>query len=309
MVIVKERLSFGEKSWYNGETGKGDLFVPARCRRKHGVPVQSGTMKGGAEMRGTMKRKIINRCLAICLITALCVTGLQTAPQRAAAAGKPSVSVSKRTKTTATIKIKKMKKVTGYQVYFATSRHGRYRQIGSTLSGEFQITKIKQNKAYYVKVRTYKTSGIRITTGKFSSVVKIGKYSPESVADQYAREVLELVNKERTKAGLAELKMSSALNDVAAVRAKELTEEFSHTRPNGRDCFTALTDAGIQYSSVGENIAAGQATPQKVVTSWMNSEGHRANILSEDYTHMGIGYYHTSKGYQYYWAQIFIKGE
>lgn len=245
--------------------------------------------------------------MAVCLAAILCVTGIHLAPQEAAAAGKPSVSVSKRTKTTATIKIKKIKKVTGYQVYYAASRNGKYRQIGSTLSGEFQITRLKKNKVYYVKVRAYKTSGIRITTGRFSSKVKIGKYTPVSTSDSFDKEVLALVNKERAKEGLAELKMSSSLNAVAATRAKELTEVFSHTRPNGRDCFTALTDAGIQYSSVGENIAAGQATPKKVVESWMNSEGHRANIMSEDYTHMGLGYYRTSKGYQHYWAQIFIK--
>lgn len=254
-----------------------------------------------------MKRQIVKKSLSVCLAMALCVTGMPLASKKAAAIGKTSASVSKRTKTTATIKIKKIKKVTGYQVYLASSRSGKYRHIGSTLSGEFQITKIKKNKVYYVKVRTYKTSGSRITTGKFSSVIKVGKYSSESTADKYAKQVLELVNKERAKEGLPELKLSSSLNNVAAIRAKELTEEFSHTRPNGKDCFTALTEAGISYSSVGENIAAGQATPQEVMESWMNSEGHRANILSENYTHMGIGYYHTSKGYQDYWAQIFIR--
>lgn len=253
-----------------------------------------------------MKGKLMKRGLAMCLTIALCITGIQMEAKQADAAGKPSVTVSKRTKTTATLKVKKMKKITGFLIYFSSSRRGKYRHIGSTLSGEFQLTKLKKNKVYYVKVRTYKTSGNRISKGKFSSVVKVDKYVAESTADRYAREVLELVNKERAKAGLEELKLSSDLNAVALMRAKELTEEFSHTRPNGKDCFTALTEAGIVYSSVGENIAAGQETPKKVVESWMNSEGHRANILSENYTQMGLGYYQSSKGYQYYWAQIFI---
>lgn len=254
-----------------------------------------------------MKGQILKRCLAVCLVATLCVTGVQLAPKKVTAMGKPSCTVSKRTKTTATITVKKVKKVTGYQVFLANTRGGKYRQIGATLSGKFQITKIKKNKVYYVKVRAYKTSGSRITTGKFSAVTTVKKYSTESTADKYAKQVLSLVNQERAKAGLPELKLSKSLNAAAAVRARELATEFSHIRPDGRDCFTALTDAGIVYSHVGENIAAGQVTPQEVVTSWLNSDGHRANIMSEDYTQMGLGYYHSSKGDQYYWSQIFIK--
>lgn len=249
----------------------------------------------------------IKRCLAFCLAAVLCVTGVQLTPARAAAMGRPSLSVSKRTKTTATILIKKIKKVTGYQIFLASSRSGKYHQVGSTRNGQFQITKLKKDKTYYVKARGYKTTGTRITTGKFSSVMKIEKYSSESKASKYAREVLELVNKERVKEGLAELKLSSALNTAANTRAKELSTEFSHIRPDGRDCFTVLTDADIMYSSVGENIASGQTTPKEVVTSWLNSDGHRANIMSQDYTQMGVGFYQNSKNNQYYWVQIFIK--
>lgn len=254
-----------------------------------------------------MKRQVIKRCLAGFMAVVLCATGIQMEPKRAAAIGKPSVTVSKRTKTTATVKIKKLKRVTGYQIFLATSRSGKYRHIGSTISGTFQITKIKKNKVYYVKVRAYKTSGTRITTGKFSSLATVAKYSSESTSEKYAKKVLSLVNKERAKAGLAELKLDKSLNAVASIRAKELAEEFSHIRPDGRDCFTALTDAGIVYSSVGENIAAGQASPQAVVAGWMASDGHRANIMSEDYTQMGLGYYHSPKGNQHYWSQLFIK--
>lgn len=254
-----------------------------------------------------MKRRICKRCLAGFLAVLLCAAGIQAEPKKAAAIGKPSVTVSKRTKTAATVKIKKLSGVTGYQVFLASSRSGKYQHIGSTISGTFRITKIKKNKVYYVKARAYKTSGTRITTGRFSSVAAVAKYSSESTSEKYAKKVLSLVNKERTKAGLAALKLNKSLNEAAEIRAKELAEEFSHIRPDGRDCFTALTDAGIIYSSVGENIAAGQASPQAVVAGWMASDGHRANIMSADYTQMGLGYYHSSKGNQHYWSQMFIK--
>ena len=253
-----------------------------------------------------MKGKILKRCLLIYLMTALCVTGIQLQlPEKAEAAARPSVTVSKRAKTSAVITIKKVKKATGYQVFLAASRGGKYQHIGSTLSGKFTISKIKKNKVYYIKVRAYKTVGYRISTGKYSAVVKLQKYSAESTADKYAKEVVSLVNAERAKEELAELKMSTALNAVAVTRAKELATEFAHVRPDGRDCFTALTDAGIVYTSVGENIAEGQTTPKEVMESWMNSEGHRQNIMSADYTQMGVGYY--KKAGQCYWVQIFMK--
>lgn len=258
-------------------------------------------------MEDFMKKHITKKCLAALLLIAISVTSIQTAPQKAEAMSKPSISVNKRTKTTATIKIAKLKQVTGYQVFLATSKKGKYKQIGATRTTSFQITKINKNKVYYVKVRAYKTVGSRIVTSGYSSVVQVKKYTVETTADKYAKEVLSLVNKERAKAGLNELKKNTSLNAAAITRAKELASEFSHTRPDGRDCFTVLTEAGIVYASVGENIAAGQSSPASVVSSWMDSEGHRANILSSDYTHMGVGYYHTSKGNQHYWVQIFMK--
>ena len=119
-------------------------------------------------------------------------------------------------------------------------------------------------------------------------------------------EVLQLVNQARADAGLAPLTADPALTAAAQTRAEELTTLYSHTRPDGRSCFTALTEAGVAYGAAGENIAAGYASPEAVVAGWMASDGHRANILSADFTQMGLGYAPAEDGFGHYWAQLFV---
>ena len=119
----------------------------------------------------------------------------------------------------------------------------------------------------------------------------------------YAYEVLELVNQERSKAGVKPaLKMDASLLDTAMMRSGEIVLLFSHTRPDGSSCFTAFKD---DSTSRGENIAAGYQTPAAVVEGWMNSEGHRANILNPDFTTIGIGCVKHDSLYQIYWTQCF----
>jgi uncharacterized protein YkwD len=119
----------------------------------------------------------------------------------------------------------------------------------------------------------------------------------------YVEQVVDLVNAERAKAGLSALTMTSELNAAAQIRAQETTQSFSHTRPNGSSFSSVLKESGISYRGAGENIAWGQATPEDVVTAWMNSEGHRANILNKNYTSIGVGYY--LNGSTPYWSQLF----
>lgn len=118
--------------------------------------------------------------------------------------------------------------------------------------------------------------------------------------------VLKLVNKERDKRNRGKLVLDSKLNKAAQKRAKEIAREFSHTRPNGSSCFTVLKSYHAQYTTCGENIAAGQPTAKQVMSSWMHSPGHRQNILQQKFQKMGVGYY-KKKGdsYTYYWVQIF----
>lgn len=126
----------------------------------------------------------------------------------------------------------------------------------------------------------------------------------------YRQEVLRLVNVERAKVGAAPLTMNNPrLNSAAQKRATELLSLFSHTRPDGRSCSTVLADYGVDWWTCGENIASGynaNATPQEVVNGWMNSPGHRANILNENFTEIGIGYTPDSSGHKHYWVQVFI---
>ena len=120
----------------------------------------------------------------------------------------------------------------------------------------------------------------------------------------YEAQVLRLVNAERAKTGLAPLVMDDGAVKVAHLRAKEIVQSFSHSRPDGRSCFTAASDLGISYRFAGENIAYGYKTPEQVVNGWMNSEGHRKNILSASFTKIGIGCYESSG--VLYWSQFFI---
>ena len=123
--------------------------------------------------------------------------------------------------------------------------------------------------------------------------------SEEAMADR----VIELVNQERTSRGLQPLLKHDGLMVAAAARAKELSQRYSHTRPDGSECFTILWHLGIDYAYAGENIAMGQRTPEIVMNDWMNSSGHRANILNENYDCIGVGY--TMVDGHPYWVQLF----
>ena len=120
----------------------------------------------------------------------------------------------------------------------------------------------------------------------------------------YEAQVLRLVNAERAKYGLSPFVKDSGATQVAHLRAKEIVQSFSHTRPNGSSCFTAASELGVSYRSAGENIAYGYPTPEAVVNGWMNSEGHRKNILSASFGKIGIGCFES--GGVLYWSQFFI---
>jgi|GEM_PF-1483432 len=116
----------------------------------------------------------------------------------------------------------------------------------------------------------------------------------------FVAEVIRLVNVERANNGLSALAKDETACYAAYTRAVECETSFDHTRPDGRTCFTVLDDYNISYGYAGENIAMGQTTPEEVVTAWMNSSGHRANILNSNYTRIGVGFYNN------YWCQLFM---
>lgn len=124
---------------------------------------------------------------------------------------------------------------------------------------------------------------------------------------EYAYQVAAIVNRERQANGLPMLRYSDTLSEAANTRAREIQTYFSHTRPNGTSCFTAVTEMGIRYRYVGENIAYGQRSPEEVMNGWMNSSGHRANILSPNFEYMGIGV--AKRNGVYYWTQFFAAAD
>lgn len=120
---------------------------------------------------------------------------------------------------------------------------------------------------------------------------------------QFQKEVLRLVNVERAKQGLRPLVTNDDIERSAMVRAEELVIKYSHTRPDGSRGLTALSNWS---HCAAENIAKGQKSPEDVMRVWMNSEGHRANILYPDMTELGVGYvYDTSNQYKHHWVQLF----
>lgn len=122
--------------------------------------------------------------------------------------------------------------------------------------------------------------------------------------NNFESKVIQLTNAEREKNGLNALESDKPLCGVAQAKSNDMQKKnyFSHTSPTYGSPFDMMRDFGVSYSTAGENIAMGQQTPEQVVQAWMESEGHRKNILNGSFTHIGVGY--TEDGS--YWTQMFI---
>lgn len=118
-----------------------------------------------------------------------------------------------------------------------------------------------------------------------------------------ASEVVRLTNSARSQNGYAALVEDGALSEAAAMRAREIARSFSHTRPSGASFSSALSESGVSYLRAGENIASGQKSASEVVNAWMNSPGHRANILNSSYSRIGSASVNIDG--TLYWVQLF----
>lgn len=125
----------------------------------------------------------------------------------------------------------------------------------------------------------------------------------ENTYTDLINEVYEITNNYRSLVGVSSLTLDSSLVEAASIRAKELSDSFSHTRPKGSSCFTVLSELGISYGTAGENIAAGYSSSQSVMEGWRFSSGHYQNIISSKFKKIGIGVNIINN--QYYWVQIF----
>lgn len=131
--------------------------------------------------------------------------------------------------------------------------------------------------------------------------------SQSSTSQSMANQVLSLVNAERSKENLPALSLDLNLSNVAQLKSEDMKNNnyFDHTSPTYGSPFDMMKQFGISYKYAGENIAKGQKTAEAVVNAWINSEGHRKNILNEKFTHMGLGY--VKSGTTTYWTQMFIQ--
>ena len=125
----------------------------------------------------------------------------------------------------------------------------------------------------------------------------------DTKVDSFEREVVRLVNAERRKNGLSELKYNWQLSRVARYKSEDMRDKgyFSHTSPTYGTPYQMMRSFGISYRTAGENIAKGETSPEAVVKGWMNSSGHRANILNPSFTEIGVGFASGN-----YWTQMFI---
>lgn len=148
---------------------------------------------------------------------------------------------------------------------------------------------------------TSKPAVSKPTSSKPTTTTTTTTAPPASDSMDRAEQVTALVNAERAKAGLPALTLNRELSANATVRAREIINSFSHTRPNGSSFSSAIT---LSYRTAGENIAYGYSSAESVMNGWMNSAGHKANILKSSYTQIGVGVV-ENRG-TLYWVQLFI---
>jgi uncharacterized protein YkwD len=141
-------------------------------------------------------------------------------------------------------------------------------------------------------------------TTKTESAAATELTEEEQAILDFKEEVIRLVNIERENEGVPALTEMDTLAGMADIRAEESAASFSHTRPDGTRCFTLFAEYSLKYRAAGENLAYGFKTPEAVVKAWMNSEGHKKNILDPDFTYIGIGYYVNENG-RIYCSQFF----
>lgn len=144
------------------------------------------------------------------------------------------------------------------------------------------------------------------TAGSIGTTDSTGSTGTVSTVNSMEKQVASLTNSERKAKGLSALTLDSQLSKLARIKAEDMAKKgyFSHTSPTYGSAFDMMNKYGVSYRTAGENIAKGQKTAESVMNGWMNSSGHRANILSSAYTNIGVGYAKDSRG-NTYWVQIF----
>ncbi len=190
---------------------------------------------------------------------------------------------------------------TNYNIYDLFSNYGFYYYEPS-----YTTEKTKETETYYTEETpldyTAEAPSQERTITRTEETEANTTAAPAT--SSYEQKVAELVNIERQKNGLAPLTLDSAISNVARIKSKDMSDNnyFAHQSPTYGSAGDMLRQYGINWSAWGENIAAGQRTPEEVVTAWMNSEGHRENILSPNFSKIGVGYINNGRPN---WTQMF----
>ncbi len=259
-----------------------------------------------------MKMKRFHKMIFLLILTMV----LPLSFAEAAKVKKPVIKKIITTADSAVLKIKKNNSSCSVNIYRSRKKNSGFKKIGTTKKNTYLDSKLLENKIYYYKIRICKSTKKDRQYSKYSKVRKgkTKKRNPSdgrntgakpdtsknnSIPSGLEEQALDIVNKERAKSGLPPVSMTSALQNASHARAKEIVRSFSHTRPNGTSCFTILKEFHISYRTCGENIAYGYHTAASVMNGWMNSQGHRENILNRSFSKIGIGHYNG------YWVQLF----
>lgn len=225
-------------------------------------------------------------------LTAICATFLLAAPIQIASAA------------TNTTEGNSVKQTTNCKVYYKWSNNHKWNiqfPQASTPSKETKETPSTNNNNTATTPNNNQSSqNEKPATPPASSTPS----TTTSDVNAFEQEVVKLTNAERTKAGLSPLQTDDKLMAAAREKSQDMQSNnyFSHTSPTFGSPFDRMKALGITYKSAGENIAQGQRSPQEVVQAWMDSPGHRANILNGKFTHIGVGYVKSGN----YWTQQFI---
>lgn len=186
------------------------------------------------------------------------------------------------------------------------TQDAKYRSAPVNENQENQTNRYRQNQDRY-GMEQPRQQQERTTTPTRNDQQQTGRTQNQVAGNssQYARQVVDLTNEYRRRSGLADLQIDARLSSVAQTKSQDMQRNgyFSHTSPTYGSPFDMMRDFGVSYRAAGENIAQGQRTPQEVVNAWMNSEGHRRNILNGNFTHIGVGYESTGN----HWTQMFIR--
>lgn len=244
--------------------------------------------------------------LLVTLITAVALTGLGSISGVQAAATCPTKTCTATSCTIKTVPVKTIvKNINGKTIKVCVSKTNKKCKMKSTKKCAVKPVPVKPTaKPVPAPAPTKPAAKPTPAPAPAKPAPTPAPTNTQTSVSAFEKKVAELVNQERAKQGLKPLTLDTKLSDVARAKSQDMKDKnyFSHTSPTYGSPFDMMKKFGITYRAAGENIAKGQRTPEEVMNAWMNSDGHRKNILSPNFTHIGVGYVASGN----IWTQMFI---